>query len=217
MDRQTLKIVKTFVETSVCEHLLKFRNMELTVMSKKIRLIILKYILGSGKYFAEFIINLKKNGVPLNKIHLLGHSLGSHMVGFAGKYVNEMTKEKIARITATDPARPLFETPWLLPEGSRLSKADAEFVDVIHTDAGNYGFTTAIGHIDFFPNGGKRFQPGCENNKDSMYLYLEEKSFFKFLNKKLFCFSYFIGNPIYTNVLQLHYISFTHLLNFFFQ
>ena len=42
----------------------------------------------------------------------------------------------------------------------RLSADDAALVDVIHTNAGKLGEGPAIGHIDFYPNGGKE-QPGC--------------------------------------------------------
>jgi hypothetical protein len=36
------------------------------------------------------------------------------------------------------------------------------FVDVIHTDGGVLGFPSRVGHADFFPNGGKSLQPGCD-------------------------------------------------------
>lgn len=42
-----------------------------------------------------------------------------------------------------------------------MDSSDAEFVDVIHTDAGIFGFPTSIGHVDFYPNGGISPQPGC--------------------------------------------------------
>lgn len=42
-----------------------------------------------------------------------------------------------------------------------LTAADAMFVDVIHTDGGNFGFPNPLGHVDFYPNGGKPIQPGC--------------------------------------------------------
>ena len=47
----------------------------------------------------------------------------------------------------------------------RLDLTDAEFVDIIHTNAGSLleggvGFAESLGHADFFPNGGLR-QPGC--------------------------------------------------------
>lgn len=53
----------------------------------------------------------------------------------------------------------------------RLSKDDAQFVDIIHSDAGISGIMASIGHIDFFPNGGKKFQPGCENTDDGKLLF----------------------------------------------
>lgn len=122
-----------------------------------------------GFFFGDFLLNLHAFHVPLEQIHLLGHSLGSHMAGFAGKRVYEKLNKKINRITATDPARPLFEWPFLVPQSLRISENNAEFVDVFHTDSGNYGMQTAIGHIDVYFNTGKRFQPGCENIDDRKY------------------------------------------------
>uniref|UniRef100_A0A182MGH1 Lipase domain-containing protein n=1 Tax=Anopheles culicifacies TaxID=139723 RepID=A0A182MGH1_9DIPT len=45
-----------------------------------------------------------------------------------------------------------------------MDQSDADFVDVIHTNAGVYGKIEACGHVDFYMNGGQN-QPGCE--KDS--------------------------------------------------
>jgi hypothetical protein len=42
-----------------------------------------------------------------------------------------------------------------------LTAADAEFVDLIHTDGGVLGFPIPLGHADFYPNGGRPLQPGC--------------------------------------------------------
>jgi hypothetical protein len=36
-------------------------------------------------------------------------------------------------------------------------------VDAIHTCGGLYGYTKPLGHVDFYPNGGMFFQPGCAN------------------------------------------------------
>lgn len=69
------------------------------------------------------------------------------------------TNTALAVVAALDPALPGFTfegIPNLTPE-------DAELVDVIHTDAGFFGFTRQNGHIDFWPNNGTRVQPGCPN------------------------------------------------------
>jgi len=64
-----------------------------------------------------------------------------------------------------DPAKPFLT---LENTENRLDTTDADFVDVIHSDAGNLvgdelGFPDPIGHIDFYPNGGTD-QPGCALN-----------------------------------------------------
>ena len=61
-----------------------------------------------------------------------------------------------------DPAYPLFSID---NTDTRLDTTDAEFVDVIHTNSGyitdiGLSFPFAIGHADFFPNGGSS-QAGC--------------------------------------------------------
>lgn len=42
-----------------------------------------------------------------------------------------------------------------------LSRECADFVLVIHTDAGGSGTLFICGHADFIPNGGHRVQPNC--------------------------------------------------------
>lgn len=63
-----------------------------------------------------------------------------------------------------DPAGPLFES---YSPSVRLDYTDARFVDVIHTNAdsllmGGLGAFEPMGHVDFYPNGG-RMQKGCAN------------------------------------------------------
>lgn len=109
-----------------------------------------------GSFIADFIISAK---LQLDKVHIIGHSLGSHVAGFIGKRISDRTGSKIARITCTDPAGPGFEHSDV-DESGRVSIMDAQFVDVIHTDIGHSGFIQPIGHVDFYPNGGT-LQPGC--------------------------------------------------------
>lgn len=109
-----------------------------------------------GAYTARLIDALVDSGAQPQRIHLIGHSLGAHISGFAAKY----SRCRIARISGLDPAGPLFETIPLVND--HLSADKADFVDVIHTSAGSLGYRSPIGHVDFYPNGGTAPQPGCE-------------------------------------------------------
>lgn len=94
-----------------------------------------------GQYAARLLDYLAARGLRLNHTHLVGHSLGAHAAGVAG---GALRAGRVARITGLDPALPLFSG---LPAEQRLDPSDAEFVDVIHTDAGifgNYLLLTAI-------------------------------------------------------------------------
>ncbi|KNC33420.1 hypothetical protein FF38_09862 [Lucilia cuprina] len=111
----------------------------------------------AARYVARFIRFLLQQGYQLQKIHLIGFSLGAEVSGFIGKQLQEWGIY-LPRITGLDPALPLFE------DGSsnrRLSPKDAQFVDIIHTDGGILGNPEAMGHADFYPNGGHALQPGC--------------------------------------------------------
>ncbi|XP_021494876.1 pancreatic lipase-related protein 2 [Meriones unguiculatus] len=101
-------------------------------------------------------------GYSPEKVHLIGHSLGAHVAGEAGRRL----EGHVGRITGLDPAEPCFQG---LPELVRLDPSDAMFVDVIHTDSApivpylGFGMSQKVGHLDFFPNGGKEM-PGCQKN-----------------------------------------------------
>ena len=47
----------------------------------------------------------------------------------------------------------------------RLDPTDALFVDVIHSAGRWVGDDDVLGHVDFFPNGGRAPQPGCANKE----------------------------------------------------
>ncbi|XP_046738807.1 pancreatic lipase-related protein 2-like isoform X2 [Diprion similis] len=111
-----------------------------------------------GEHLGKLLAFLEDDGnVSLSNVHILGHSLGAHVAGVAGS----MVSGRVGRVTGLDPARPAFEAPFLIDSRERLDPTDAEFVDVIHTCSGTLGFVSAIGHADFYPNGGTFNQPGC--------------------------------------------------------
>lgn len=106
-----------------------------------------------------FMIKEQLNMKNLDNVHMLGHSLGSHLSGYAGDKLQKQFGLKLGRITAMDPAEPLFTDAETVV---RLDRNDAKFVDVVHTDTvpitrGGLGMPGAIGHVDFYPNGGKSF------------------------------------------------------------
>lgn len=71
-------------------------------------------------------------------------------------------------VSGLDPALPFFAT---LNDQWKLDTSDAEFVDVIHTGAGYFGKIEAVGHVDFYVNGGY-IQPACKESACE-YLHLE--------------------------------------------
>ncbi|KAI7685837.1 Pancreatic triacylglycerol lipase, partial [Sarcoptes scabiei] len=104
--------------------------------------------------------------VTEDSFHIIGHSLGSHIAGYAGKFLNG----KLGEITGLDPAGPYYE--GLKDTRARLWHTDALFVQSIHTDATHllesFGFGTyeTFSHIDIYPNGG-RTQPGCDQERST--------------------------------------------------
>ncbi|XP_037903872.1 lipase member H-B-like isoform X2 [Hermetia illucens] len=113
----------------------------------------------TGTLVAEVLMQMSVAGLDLDKLHIVGHSLGAQMAGLIGRIIKQSMHGKlvIKRISGLDPAYPGFYGE----EIQGLSSADAEFVDIIHTDGGFLGVPGSIGTADFFPNGGNAPQPGC--------------------------------------------------------
>lgn len=111
-------------------------------------------------FMLKKIIQTSNCSLLPDNVHIIGFSLGAHAAGVCGRHYYENTGYIIGRITGLDPAGPLFEH-----SNVSLSSADAKFVDVTHTNAGNFtdgrfGLNKSIGHVDFYPNGGND-QPNC--------------------------------------------------------
>ncbi|KAL1475065.1 hypothetical protein MTO96_037561, partial [Rhipicephalus appendiculatus] len=102
------------------------------------------------------MITSSKNELSAKSVHVVGFSLGAQVAGFCGRHFYIATKKKLGRITGLDPAGPLF-----VNSTGCLSRDDADFVDVIHANAGSLehyhlGVDKSVGHVDFYPNGGLR-------------------------------------------------------------
>ncbi|KAG8181164.1 hypothetical protein JTE90_010938 [Oedothorax gibbosus] len=103
-----------------------------------------------------FLMN--NTGASAESFHIIGHSVGAHIGGIAGKLT-----PNLGRITSLDAAALLFES---FPKYFKVAQGDAKLVDAIHTNGGislfkGAGIKAPYGDQDFFPNGGST-QPGCE-------------------------------------------------------
>jgi hypothetical protein len=111
-----------------------------------------------GHLMASYIVSLiKKCGVPMEKITLIGHSLGAHVSGFAAKTI-QMGLGTLPLILAADPADPLFGSKKC---HERICESDAKRLVVLHTST--LGISRPIGHLDLQFNGGMT-QPECDMN-----------------------------------------------------
>ncbi|XP_057318077.1 pancreatic lipase-related protein 2-like [Microplitis mediator] len=174
--------------------------------------VVVNWIVGAGPPYPQAVANtrlvgamtarlamqlIQEAGVSEHRIHAIGHSLGAHTCGYIGYYLRTQYGYKLGRITGLDPAEPHFSNTSPMV---RLDPTDAEFVTAIHTDSspfvtGGLGITQPVGHIDFYPNGGRN-QPGC-NNGVLNSITLERGSFFRGIKRFLGCnhirsYDYFI-------------------------
>jgi len=85
----------------------------------------------------------------------MGHSLGAHVCGHCGMKMPSATP--LGRCTGLDPAGPYFDD--VADKTVGINQRSGAFVDIIHTDL-SLGTIRDLGHIDFYPSGGKN-QPGC--------------------------------------------------------
>ena len=112
-----------------------------------------------GRGLGQFIAFVSQvTGARLTDMHIVGFSLGAHLVGNAGRELGG----RAARVTGLDPAGPLWNY-----NVNRIRPSDAQYVEAIHTDGGytvgGLGIGTNVANADFYPNGGIS-QPGCLTN-----------------------------------------------------
>ncbi|BES95452.1 Lipase [Nesidiocoris tenuis] len=111
-----------------------------------------------GRYIGEMISDLIDVGQSPDDVHMVGHSLGAHIAGFAGKYLNSINRS-VHRITALDPSSIVFTDVRV---GHRLAENDAKFTDCLFTAAKTLAVGDTPCHANFYPNGCAVGQPGCE-------------------------------------------------------
>ncbi|XP_070507866.1 pancreatic lipase-related protein 2-like [Chironomus tepperi] len=169
-----------FLEFSGAPWIKKMRE-ELLINNKHATVIAIDWKGGSSPPYYQAVSNIRLVGAivahmiftiyeelklrNLDNVHLIGHSLGAHMSGYAGYYLQRDFELKLGRITGMDPAGPYFSGTEQMV---RLDFSDAKYVDIIHSDASllverGFGIRQSIGHVDFYPNGGDN-QPKCSNS-----------------------------------------------------
>lgn len=121
-----------------------------------------------AEVIAKTLLQMKDSGFNLDKFHLVGFSLGAQLCGMIGRSINTQSNGmfKISRITALDPAQPLFYGFWAFffriqpiskDDGNLTEIFDlitmltseflAIFVDVIHSDIATFGAPVATGTV----------------------------------------------------------------------
>ncbi|KAJ8666918.1 hypothetical protein QAD02_008580 [Eretmocerus hayati] len=139
-----------------------------------------------GNQIAQLVHKLQEKALDFHQkpkkigsLHLVGHSLGSHISAHAAHLIKAMKGNNntidwtVTRITGLDPAQPCFTSA---DESLKLDRNDAQFVDVIHTNARQIlllglGLPDQLGHADFYPDGGQ-VQLGCSHIDISIWQFL---------------------------------------------
>ncbi|KAE8745986.1 hypothetical protein FOCC_FOCC007348, partial [Frankliniella occidentalis] len=87
---------------------------------------------GASRAVADALNRMVQTGLPAESIWLTGHSLGAQLIGVASDTIT-----------------------------FQIHQITAELVEIVHTDAGVFGFNAPCGDVDIWPNGGTAVQPGC--------------------------------------------------------
>lgn len=120
---------------------------------------VIPQLLDVAKSSKEMIQQMIEGGMDGSKLQLVGFGLGAIIAGDIGR---ELQKDglKLTQITGLDVATIVGMTSMTLEGECQLRRTDADFVQIIHTNAGEMGESAACGHADFWPNGGFN-QTGC--------------------------------------------------------
>lgn len=117
-----------------------------------------------GFYIGKMILYLsEKYSLQLDTTIVFGHSMGAHIAGFSGKYVqsNSVGGEKLGYIAASDAAGPCITFPAVNQADFRLDPSDATYVQALHCTDGTTGTTKRLGSANIYFNLGIEDQCGC--------------------------------------------------------
>lgn len=98
-------------------------------------------------------IRLFDHGYPSARMNFLGFGLGAQIMARASRRIQTETNRRhiVGRLTGLEP---FVLGPVEAVGIGRLSAADAQFVESVHTDnSGNRGDLGSTGHVSFFVNG----------------------------------------------------------------
>lgn len=112
--------------------------------------------------FSDNVITLLNSGYSISKVTFVGFSLGAKAIApLASRYITKKSAGKyvLPRLVGLDPGI-VQSTEFALVDGTLLNQKDATFVVTIHTDCNLWGSHLAVGHANFWVNGGCR-QPKC--------------------------------------------------------
>lgn len=111
-----------------------------------------------GGAIAYFLLYLTRfTSADPGNFYLIGHNLGAHIAGIAGKNYDAERIPRFGAIVALDASLNLFSMD---SPNERIAVGDALYVESIHTNAGQNGFDQPLGDASFYPAFGNR-QPGC--------------------------------------------------------
>ncbi|CAH0602331.1 unnamed protein product [Chrysodeixis includens] len=104
----------------------------------------------AGQAAGRFINWLNSiTGSTPNLYTVVGYSVGGHGAGIIARTING----NVGYVVGCDPAD-RWDNQWL------FRQSDGLYTEVIHTNVGNIGIQQPLGHVDFYPNGGRNM-PGC--------------------------------------------------------
>ncbi|XP_070509788.1 pancreatic triacylglycerol lipase-like [Chironomus tepperi] len=108
---------------------------------------------------AQSLINFCEFGYNSALINLIGGGLGAQILARTSRTVQDNSNRRhvVGRLTGLDPQS--MGAISVIQIG-RLSPADAQWVETIHTDGTSLGDHDSRGHVHFFVNGGTN-QPMC--------------------------------------------------------